>query len=93
MAPLAGRRPRITCRVRGRARELAGHLISWSLVRGIELPAEDELTLQVQRPDDFFRQFAALVVERGIDVMSLETTDVSAEAIFDYVMSSTALGG
>jgi len=71
-----------------RARELAGHLISWSHVRGIALPAKEELALQVQRPDDFFRQFASLVVERKIDVTSLETTDVSAEAIFDYVMSA-----
>ncbi len=74
------------------ARELAGHLIAWDQVRGIELPAENELTLQVQHPDVFFRQFAALVVERGIDLTSLETTDVSAEAIFDYVMSATAGG-
>jgi ABC-2 type transport system ATP-binding protein len=72
-----------------RARELAEHLISWSLVRGIELPAENELTLQVHRPDDFFRHFASLIVDRGIDLSSLETTDVSAGAIFDYVMSST----
>jgi ABC-2 type transport system ATP-binding protein len=71
------------------ARELAGHLIAWSHVRGIELPAEDELTLQVQRPDDFFRQFASLVVERKIDLSSLETTDVSAEAIFEYVVMSS----
>lgn len=74
----------------GRARELAEHLITWSQVRGIELPAEDELRLQVQRPDDFFCQFAALVVERGFEVTSLEATDISAEAIFDYVMSSSA---
>jgi ABC-2 type transport system ATP-binding protein len=76
-----------------RARELAGHLISWSHVRAVELPGEDELTLQVQRPDDFFRQFAALVVERRIDLASLETTDISAEAVFDYVMASSALRG
>jgi ABC-2 type transport system ATP-binding protein len=76
----------------GRARELAQHVIGWSHVRGIEMPAEDELRLQVQRPDDFFRQFAALVVERRIDLASLETTDISAEAIFDSVMSSSALG-
>jgi len=75
----------------GRARELAEHLITWSQVRGIELPAEDELRLQVRRPDDFFRQFAALVVDRGFEVTSLEATDISAEAIFDYVMSSSAL--
>ena len=73
-----------------RARELAGHLISWSQVRGIELPAENEITLQVQHSDAFFRQFAALVVERGIDLTSVETTDVSAEAIFEYVMATTA---
>ena len=70
------------------ARDLAGHLIAWNFVRGIELPAANELTLQVQRPDEFFRQFAALVVERQIDVTSLEATDVSTEAIFEYVMSS-----
>ncbi len=70
-----------------RARELAGHLIGWCHVRAVELPADDEIALQVQRPDDFFRQFAALVVEQKFDVASLETTDISAEAIFDYVMA------
>lgn len=72
------------------ARELAGHLVQWSQVRGLELPAEGELSLQVNRPDEFFSQFATLVVERGIDLSSLETTDVSAEAIFDYVMASAS---
>jgi ABC-2 type transport system ATP-binding protein len=75
-----------------RARELAGHVVAWSQVRGIELPVENEITLQVQQPEAFFRQFAALVVERGIDLTSVETTDVSAEAIFEYVMSATAGG-
>jgi ABC-2 type transport system ATP-binding protein len=72
------------------ARELAAQLIPWNYVRSVDLPAEGELSLQVLRPDEFFRRFASLVVEQRLDVSSLETTDASAEAIFEYVMSSSA---
>jgi ABC-2 type transport system ATP-binding protein len=73
----------------GRTRELAAALIQWPLVRGVELKGDDELTAEVLRPDEFFQRFASLVTEREFDVGSLETTDISAEAIFEYVMSSS----
>jgi ABC-2 type transport system ATP-binding protein len=68
-----------------RARELAGRLVSWELVRSVELRGGDELSVQVHRPDEFFRRFADLVLEDGFEVGRLEATDVSAGAVFDYI--------
>jgi hypothetical protein len=55
----------------------------------VELKGDDELTAEVLRPDEFFQRFATLVTERDFEVGALETTDISAEAIFEYVMSSS----
>jgi ABC-2 type transport system ATP-binding protein len=74
----------------GRARELAGHLVGWSQLRGLEFPADDEIALQVQNPDDFFQKFGELVAWQEFELRSVETTDISAEAVFDYVMSASA---
>ncbi len=77
-------------RVRARrTRELAAALIQWPLVRGVELKGDDELTAEILRPDEFFHRFASLVAERDFEVGALETTDISAEAIFEYVMASS----
>lgn len=73
-----------------RARELATQLIPWSQVRSLDLAADDELSLEVNCPDEFFRRFAVLVVERECAVESLETTDTSADAVFEYVMKAAA---
>lgn len=72
------------------ARDLATQLIPWSQVRSVDLPTEGELSLEVNRPDEFFRRFAATVVERGWSISSLETMDTSAEAVFEYVLSAAA---
>jgi len=72
-----------------RVREVAQQLVQWPLVRGVTLRTDEELSIEVLRPDDFFRQFAGYVADSGMDVDALETTDVSAEAIFEYVMSSS----
>lgn len=74
----------------GRSRDLATELVSWINVRSLTLPTENELSLEVNRPDEFYRRFAALVAERDWDVASLETTDTSAEAVFEYVLSTAA---
>jgi ABC-2 type transport system ATP-binding protein len=70
------------------ARALAAQLIQWPYVRSVELRADDDLSLEVLRPDEFYRRFAGLVSEQQLDVSALETTDASAEAIFDYVMAA-----
>jgi len=78
---------RIVCH---QQRELATRLIPWEQVLQIELSGNDELMMRVARPDDFFRRFAALVVEASFDIARLETTDATTEATFQYVMSAAA---
>jgi ABC-2 type transport system ATP-binding protein len=71
-------------------RELASEIVRWNQLQGVEFTGPDELSLQVARPDSFFRQLATLVTERGFDITRLETTDVTTEATFGYVMSAAA---
>jgi ABC-2 type transport system ATP-binding protein len=70
-------------------REVAVELVNWPLVRSVALQTEGELSAEVLRADEFFRKFASYVAAGGVEVDSLEATDVSAEAVFDYVMSSS----
>jgi ABC-2 type transport system ATP-binding protein len=70
-------------------REVAVELVNWPLVRSVTMQSEAELSAEVLRPDEFFRKFAGYVAGSGTHVDALETTDVSAEAIFEYVMSSS----
>lgn len=76
---------RLVCRA---MRELASELIRWPHVQGVIVAGEDELALEVTRPEIFFREFARLVMERNYEVARLETTDMNAEATFSYVMSA-----
>lgn len=78
---------RIACR---QHRELATRLIGWQEVLRIELREDDELLLQVVRPDEFFSRLAALVSETQFEIQHLETTDATTEATFQYVMSAAA---
>jgi ABC-2 type transport system ATP-binding protein len=71
-------------------RELAAELIRWSQVQSVAVSGPDELSLEITRPESFFRQLAALVAEHGFDVSRLETTDVTTEATFGYVMNAAA---
>ena len=73
-----------------RIRDLAGRLVQWAQVRGVELRGAEELVVQILRPSEFFRQFADLVLDEGFEVGRLQTTDASAGAIFDYVMQESA---
>lgn len=70
-------------------RRVAAELVQWPLVRAVTLRSAEELAAEVLRPDEFFRQFAGYVAAAAIDIRALEATDVSAEAVFDYVMSSS----
>ncbi|MFO1092640.1 MAG: ABC transporter ATP-binding protein, partial [Planctomycetaceae bacterium] len=72
-----------------RVREVAVELVQWPLVRSVALRTDEELSAEVLRPDEFFRQFAGYVAVSAAEINALETTDVSAEAIFEYVMSSS----
>jgi ABC-2 type transport system ATP-binding protein len=77
---------RIACRT---ARQLAVELVGWSEVKRAELAGDDQLQLEIQPPDAFFRRFAEHVTARPqLEVTALETTDISAEAIFSYVLEA-----
>lgn len=71
-------------------RPLATALIAWPEVQGVTLTGENEMSLDVIRPDTFFRQLAVLVTTDNFVLTRLETTDVTAEATFGYVMSAAA---
>jgi ABC-2 type transport system ATP-binding protein len=71
-------------------RPLAAALIGWPEVQGVTMTGVNEMSLDVVRPDAFFRQLAALVTTNNIALKRLETTDVTAEATFGYVMSAAA---
>jgi len=71
-----------------RPRELAVRLVAAACVQAVQLQGEHELLLQVQRPNEFFRVLAQTVADGGFQVDRMQTTDTSAEAIFDYVMQT-----
>ncbi len=72
------------------ARELARELMTCESVRGVTIDRADELSLQVVQAAVLFRHLAALAARGDFDVKRLETTDVTTEATFGYVMSAAA---
>lgn len=69
-------------------RALATTLIGWPQVHGVDVSTGRDVALQVTRPNEFFRQLTAAVSRGELQIDAMETTDVSAEATFQYVMSA-----
>ncbi len=72
------------------ARLLAKELVECESVRGVTLARVDELLLEVVQAPVLFRFLAQLAATGRFDVQRLETTDVTTEATFGYVMSAAA---
>lgn len=72
------------------ARALARELMSCESVHGVTIDRADELSLQVVQAAVLFRQLAMLAASGDFEVKRLETTDVTTEATFGYVMSAAA---
>jgi ABC-2 type transport system ATP-binding protein len=71
-------------------RELAVSLVSWAEVKTVSVVGDRRLQLEVQPPEPFFRRFAEHVVRHPHwDVTTLRTTDLSAEAVFNYVLEAS----
>lgn len=71
------------------ARDLAVQLLAWSEVKRIELVDDRQLELEIQPPDAFFRRLSQHVAEQPeLDITSLKSIDMSAEAIFSYVLDA-----
>lgn len=72
------------------ARALAVSLVGWTEVKSVSVIGEGRLQLEIQPPEPFFRRFAEHVVQHPEwDVSSLRTTDLSAEAVFNYVLEAS----
>lgn len=72
------------------ARTFAAQLVVWPQVQSLEVTSETELALQVTRPEDFFRTLATTAAQGAVNIERLETTDITAEATFQYVMAAAA---
>lgn len=69
-----------------RARELATRLMTLEWVRSIELQADNELLLEVQRAREFFGPLNEVAAEHGFDIERLRILDASTEAVFEYLL-------
>lgn len=83
-------RCRCASSVRKLPRALARELMSCESVHGVTIDRADELSLQVVQAAVLFRQLAMLAASGDFEVKRLETTDVTTEATFGYVMSAAA---
>lgn len=72
------------------ARSLAQELVTCESVHGVTIARTDELSLEVIHASVLFRRLAELAASGRFDVQRLETTDVTTEATFGYVMSAAA---
>ncbi len=69
-----------------RPRALAGHLLAWDDVVGVEIGDGPTLVVQARNPRRFFRSLARLVLEEDYAVQHLEPLDESAHAILGYLL-------
>jgi ABC-2 type transport system ATP-binding protein len=68
------------------SRRLAALLIETPEVRSLEV-RDDVLVVRTRNPAQFFSRLNGLVVDRGLAVRRIETTDAGADAVFDYLQS------
>jgi ABC-2 type transport system ATP-binding protein len=71
-----------------RARELASLLIGWPEVLSVDVTDERTLALAIVHRERFFAALGREIVDRALPIDRVESTDLSAEATFDYVMSA-----
>jgi ABC-2 type transport system ATP-binding protein len=71
-----------------RARELASVLIGWPDVLSVEVTDERTLALAIVHRERFFAALGREIIDRALPIDRVESTDLSAEATFDYVMSA-----
>jgi hypothetical protein len=69
---------------------LAQELMACESVHSVTIARTDELSLEVVQATVLFRRLAELAASGEFDVQRLETTDVTTEATFGYVMSAAA---
>jgi hypothetical protein len=67
-------------------RRLAAAVVGWPNVLSVALGAEGEwLTVQTQRPDEFYRQLHDAALESG--VVEMYSPDENLESVFRYLVA------
>ena len=51
-----------------------------------EFPEADSLLVRTKKPDAFYKELPAIIVDRGLEVRGLESPDDSLEAVFRYLV-------
>ncbi len=67
------------------ARRLAETLVKWSDVQGVRVD-EGGVLVETIRPDAFYSRIPALVLEQGLKVESMTSSDDNLQAVFDYLV-------
>jgi ABC-2 type transport system ATP-binding protein len=70
------------------ARALATAILSFDDVTSVRLgPENDRLEVETRDVSRFFRQFTSVAAGRAAGIQSLQSTDESLEAVFDYLVA------
>ncbi|HEY8505840.1 MAG TPA: ABC transporter ATP-binding protein [Gemmataceae bacterium] len=72
-----------------RPRELAGLLLRFEEVVGIDLEGDGSLIVRARNPRQFFPAFNRLVLEEGVEVTRLEALDESTHAVLGYLLGGS----
>ncbi len=67
-------------------RDLAGALTTMDHIVSVEFPTPDSLLVRTRKPDAFYKELPAVVVDRHLDVHGLESPDDSLDAVFRYLV-------
>jgi len=68
-------------------RQLAGWLLQWPMVLGVELAGPQAVQVRAQQPQQFFAALQQFVVQNQCDILKLQTLDTSAEAVLQYLLA------
>ena len=67
-------------------RDLAQALAAMDHVVSVEFPRAETLLVRTRKPDLFYKDLPGIVVDRQLDVHSLESPDDSLDAVFRYLV-------
>jgi len=68
------------------SRKLAGRLVEFEEVVGVDLEGRDGVIVRACQPRTFFKRLTDLVLEEGFELRRIETLDDSTEAILGYLL-------
>jgi ABC-2 type transport system ATP-binding protein len=70
-------------------RPFAQQILTLPSVLAVRLEGDDDLRIEVERPQSFFSDLARVMDEGDFELERLQVVDASAEAIFEYLMQES----